>query len=559
MDIHRLIELVKEAEPYSECDRLESARVLINRGRVSFFGEGNVKLALEDMAIALRIFEEENSFWDAALALVGVGMYHSLLGEPHKGIAESLRSITLFEELGDFRFQMEACWPAGENFCNLGLNREALGMFGKIIEIDEKLKMGDYNRLVYANALSARPYELINDWEKALSYCLKALEASKKTDNLIAPGIVYANLSRIYVRLGDLKHAEEYFDKFMKLPSEVQMNVFVDGSLSKAVFFAGKSQWKESNQFFKERLFDEVAMPMAPTPVGAEIYGRLFYAWALEKQGLFDEARIQLEEVQKASREIEERFAHVRLQANLMVRREVRVGEELKMRLDLVNASRKPGLLVKAEGLIPPDGFKITALPTHFKVQNFCLEMKNMEIDAFQVATAILNLVAVKTGTFTINPKIIYLDELGETKTCNLKPVKIHVETGPLTINEEKAMPNSLDRFEFKSELTQKAFDYLVNVFVEDYMRLRIAQEKAGWRSLMRIVEEGKLSKSSMYGYGGRRGRALIELESRGLVEARFFPGERGRGGKILKLRVAYEKEIIKRIIDNRIMNRKNQ
>jgi hypothetical protein len=300
-------------------------------------------------------------------------------------------------------------------------------------------------------------------------------------------------------------------------------------------------------------------MPMAPTPVGAEIYGRVFYAWALEKQELLEEARIQLEEVQKASREIEERFAHVSLHANLMVRREVRVGEELKMRLDLVNASRKPGLLVKAEGLIPPDGFKITALPPYFKVQNFCLEMKNMEIDAFQVVTAILNLVAVKTGTFTINPKIIYLDELGETKTCNLKPVKIHVETGPPTINEEKAMPNTSDRFEFKSELTQKAFDYLVRVFVEDYMRHRIAQEKAGWRSLMKIVNEGKLSRSSLYGYGGRKGRVLIELESRGLVEARLFPGERGRGGKILKLRVAYEKEIIKRIIDNRIMNKKNQ
>ena len=67
----------------------------------------------------------------------------------------------------------------------------------------------------------------------------------------------------IYVRLEDLKHAEEYFDKFMKLPAEVQMNMFVDGSLSKAVFFAGKSQWKESNQFFKERLFDKDTMPMA--------------------------------------------------------------------------------------------------------------------------------------------------------------------------------------------------------------------------------------------------------------------------------------------------------
>ena len=114
-------------------------------------------------------------------------------------------------------------------------------------------------------------------------------------------------------------------------------------------------------------------------------------------------------------------------------------------------------------------------------------------------------------------------------------------------------------KFEFASEPSKMAFDYLASAFVEDYMRRRIAQEKAGWRSLMKIVNEGKLSRSSLYGYGGRKGRVLIELESRGLVEARLFPGERGRGGKILKLRVAYEKEIIKRVIDNRIMNKKNQ
>ena len=67
-------------------------------------------------------------------------------------------------------------------------------------------------------------------------------------------------------------------------------------------------------------------------------------------------------------------------------------------------------------------------------------------------------------------------------------------------------------KFEFASEPSKRAFDYLVSAFVEDYMRRRIAQEKAGWRSLMRIVNDGKLSKSSMYGFRGRRGQALIEL-----------------------------------------------
>jgi hypothetical protein len=111
--------------------------------------------------------------------------------------------------------------------------------------------------------------------------------------------------------------------------------------------------------------------------------------------------------------------------------------------------------------------------------------------------------------------------------------------------------------FEFKTGIAQKAFNFLLDAFVEDYMRSRIAQQKAGWRSLMEIVRQGKMTKFSIYGREGRSGQAISELERRGLVEARFFTGERGRGGKIMKLRVSYEPDVIKRQIEGRIMERK--
>jgi hypothetical protein len=68
----------------------------------------------------------------------------------------------------------------------------------------------------------------------------------------------------------------------------------------------------------------------------------------------------------------------------------------------------------------------------------------------------------------------------------------------------------------------------------------------------MEIVKDGKVSTYSVYGEG-RRGTALIELERRGLVETRIFPGERGRGGKILKARVCYDKDPVKRQVDRRV------
>jgi hypothetical protein len=54
----------------------------------------------------------------------------------------------------------------------------------------------------------------------------------------------------------------------------------------------------------------------------------------------------------------------------------------------------------------------------------------------------------------------------------------------------------------------------------------------------MDVAKQGKVSKYSVYGSAESKGHALTELEHASLVEARFFEGERGRGGKILKVRI---------------------
>ena len=82
--------------------------------------------------------------------------------------------------------------------------------------------------------------------------------------------------------------------------------------------------------------------------------------------------------------------------------------------------------------------------------------------------------------------------------------------------------------------------------------------EKAGWRSLMDLTRGLKLPRSAVYMSGGRKGPALSELEKRGLVEARIFPEERGRGGEITRVRVAYENAIVKRLLDQMVMENKS-
>jgi hypothetical protein len=121
-------------------------------------------------------------------------------------------------------------------------------------------------------------------------------------------------------------------------------------------------------------------------------------------------------------------------------------------------------------------------------------------------------------------------------------------------VKKEAFVALPMAEFEFKTEAAKKAFNFLVGAFVEDYMRRKLPLEWSGWRTLMEIVKHGKISKRMVYGSGGYRGRAISELGHRGIVEARIFPGERGRGGRILKLRVFHDKETVKRLIDEKVM-----
>ena len=432
-DMTHLMELVKKAEPYAAADRLENARVLGSRAR--FFTMRRMSsAALETWQAALPVFEEEYSLWDIAWALIGMGSMHALRSvvdyEAKQGLAETLRSIALFEDLRDFRWQMEACEGAGLAFQMCLLDHEAMKMFEKVTEIDERMKMGDYLRLVYANADKARSFWGIGDFRKALVCSLKAFEASEKTDSAVAHGVVYSNLAIEYAMLGDMGLSEEYYNRLMKLPPEILSHVFVQMEVAKPVFFAVKDQWAKSNQTFEEtlELFKRTAPPFV-------LRVKLLYAWALEKQGRFEEAKTLREEVQRSYRKAEERFAHASVQAHLMARGQVVAGEEFEMRLDIVNVSRKIGLLVKAEGVVPSNGFKITALPSWCSMQNGSIEMKNKEIDAFKVETVKITLQAEKAGTFTLNPKVVYIDELGETKTSKLEPTTITVQPVKPTIH----------------------------------------------------------------------------------------------------------------------------
>lgn len=239
-----------------------------------------------------------------------------------------------------------------------------------------------------------------------------------------------------------------------------------------------------------------------------------------------------------------ERFEHADVQAHLKMPEDIEVGEEFEFLLDVVNVGSNHGLLVRVNNIVP-SGFKITSLTPQCDVEDNSINLNGKKIDPLKIESIKMNLQATKVGVFNLKPQVTYVDDVGRFRTSESEPISISIHP-KLT-------------FEFKTEEAENIFSFLVNSFVDDYMKRRISLEKSGWRTLVDIVKGGKVHKSSVYGSRGRTGQAMSELERRGLVEPRIFPGERGRGGNIVKVRISYDKETVKRYIDEYVMKNKEK
>jgi len=130
-------------------------------------------------------------------------------------------------------------------------------------------------------------------------------------------------------------------------------------------------------------------------------------------------------------------------------------------------------------------------------------------------------------GTYRLAPQITYIDDSGQTKLSTTRLVEVNVGSMPIQMgamdsNENKKFVN------FKSESAEAIFNFLQKAFQQDYVQMKLSQERSGWRTLMEIVRGAHISRYSVYG-SSAGSQVIAKLQREGLVEVRIFEGERGR------------------------------
>ena len=102
--------------------------------------------------------------------------------------------------------------------------------------------------------------------------------------------------------------------------------------------------------------------------------------------------------------------------------------------------------------------------------------------------------------------------------------------------------------FGFQSDGAERIFAYLLKSFVDDHVVGKLSVESSGWRSLVEIAEGVGLSKTSLYSADGTA--SMRELSRKGVVERKTVSGQRGRGGRVSRSRIAYEKGFVREYVD---------
>jgi tetratricopeptide (TPR) repeat protein/KaiC/GvpD/RAD55 family RecA-like ATPase len=426
-DFERLRELAKQAEQYAIYDRLENARI-----RLLISPTAKLKVdRIKEINAVLQVFEEEYSLPDVARALAIKSLFQASGSPYNKSLSDSQRSIAMRKELcGDSGDLASALTASAQVFLMAGLLQEAQTKLTELLRIGEKV--GDYHNAGLACAMLNRLLEVWGKTEEALSMSLKGFEHFEKTDAQRRTDRMYADLARQYAKLGDLARAEEYIRQMTSLAPIIMDRIDPEGFLNKrdsvrsqAVFFAATNRWKEAYQYLEKAL--EITKMVPVYYMFSQVVVRTDYAWVLNKQGRTEEAQVHLEKIRRLYDEVDREFAHVSIDANVLTPWNVVVGEEFEMRLDLVNISRKTGLLIKAEKLVPLE-FELVNSPTAHTTENGSVDLKEEKIGPFEVKTIKLRIKAPKPGSFNLNPQVTYIDESGGNQACKSNTVTITVK-----------------------------------------------------------------------------------------------------------------------------------
>ena len=226
------------------------------------------------------------------------------------------------------------------------------------------------------------------------------------------------------------------------------------------------------------------------------------------------------------------------IQMALSFPRRAAASEHVTVKIDLINTGKELATLHKIEGLLPYG----TMLDSYAQGNGKEIEESSSGMIDFggrrflplQMET-FSYMIKLKSDVDVVefSPQVYYSDQSGKLWITQTEIQKLDAARG-LNIR-------------FNDKKMKELFDYLSKSFISDLTIEKLHEDKSGWRTISQISNDMGIPTSTAYGkVKGGMGVVFVELQRIGLMETRVFPGERGRGGTVTRIRIAYAKEHVR-------------
>ena len=148
-----------------------------------------------------------------------------------------------------------------------------------------------------------------------------------------------------------------------------------------------------------------------------------------------------------------EKFRDASIQATMMAKpKELKVGDDLNLEIELVNAGRAPAQLIKLQDLLPK-GFTLLEEPGGYRMEDSYLNLRGKRLDPLKTEEIKLVLRPTHRGQFVLKPRVLYLDDSGKYKSHEPEPMSVTVGAEPTVLSDKAAHVDTREAAEARSLL----------------------------------------------------------------------------------------------------------
>lgn len=123
-----------------------------------------------------------------------------------------------------------------------------------------------------------------------------------------------------------------------------------------------------------------------------------------------------------------EYFEHAEVQSSTTCDApEVIVGNDVTVEIAMINAGKNPAFLVKIMGIVM-EGPELRKKPVSYNLKKAHLDMKGRRLDPFKTEELKLTYRSLKKGTYTLKPRIHYLEASGRYRLHESESVTIKMQ-----------------------------------------------------------------------------------------------------------------------------------